>query len=27
MSEFEILRKVELPLAVPGIMTGIRGST
>jgi osmoprotectant transport system permease protein len=27
MSEFEILRKVELPIAVPGIMTGIRGST
>lgn len=27
MSEFEILRKVELPLAVPNIMTGIRGST
>jgi osmoprotectant transport system permease protein len=27
MSEFEILRKVELPLAVEGIMTGIRGST
>jgi len=27
MSEFEILRKVELPLAVDGIMTGIRGST
>jgi osmoprotectant transport system permease protein len=26
MSEFEILRKVELPLAVPNIMTGIRGS-
>jgi osmoprotectant transport system permease protein len=27
MSEFEILRKVELPLAVEGIMTGIRGAT
>ena len=27
MTEFEILRKVELPLAVRGIMTGIRGST
>lgn len=27
MSEFEILRKVELPLAVPSIMAGIRGST
>jgi osmoprotectant transport system permease protein len=27
MTEFEILRKVELPLAVEGIMTGIRGST
>jgi osmoprotectant transport system permease protein len=27
MTEFEILRKVELPLAVPGIMAGIRGST
>ena len=27
MSEFEILRKVELPLAVGNIMTGIRGAT
>lgn len=27
MTEFEILRKVEVPLAVEGIMTGIRGST
>jgi osmoprotectant transport system permease protein len=27
MTEFEILRKVEMPLAVDGIMTGIRGST
>jgi osmoprotectant transport system permease protein len=27
MTEFEILRKVELPLAVPSIMSGIRGST
>ena len=27
MTEFEILRKVELPLAVPSIMTGIRGAT
>ncbi len=27
MTELEILRKVELPLAVPSIMTGIRGST
>ncbi len=27
MSEFEILRKVELPLAVPSIMSGIRGSS
>ena len=27
MTEFEILRKVELPMAVPGIMTGVRGST
>jgi osmoprotectant transport system permease protein len=27
MSEFEILRKVELPMAVPGVMTGIRGAT
>jgi osmoprotectant transport system permease protein len=26
MSEFEILRRVELPLAVPSIMSGIRGS-
>jgi osmoprotectant transport system permease protein len=27
MTEFEILRKVEVPLAVEGIMTGIRGAT
>ena len=27
MTEFEILRKVEMPMAVPSIMTGIRGST
>ena len=27
MTEFEILRKVELPLAVPSIMQGIRGSS
>jgi osmoprotectant transport system permease protein len=27
MTEFEILRKVEMPLAVEGIMTGIRGAT
>jgi osmoprotectant transport system permease protein len=27
MSEFEILRKVEMPLAVEGIMSGIRGAT
>jgi osmoprotectant transport system permease protein len=27
MTELEILRKVELPMAVPGIMTGVRGST
>lgn len=27
MTEFEILRKIELPLAVAGIMTGIRGAT
>lgn len=27
MTEFEILRRVELPLAVGSIMTGIRGST
>ena len=27
MSEFEILRKVEMPLAVEGIMTGIRGAS
>jgi len=27
MTEFEILRKVELPLSVQGILTGIRGST
>jgi osmoprotectant transport system permease protein len=27
MSEFEIMRKVELPIAVPGIMTGIRGAS
>jgi osmoprotectant transport system permease protein len=27
MTEFEILRKVEMPLAVPTLMTGIRGAT
>lgn len=27
MTEFQILRKVELPLAVPSIMQGIRGSS
>jgi osmoprotectant transport system permease protein len=27
MTEFEVLRKVEMPLAVEGIMTGIRGAT
>lgn len=27
MTEFELVRKVELPLAVPSIMTGIRGAT
>jgi osmoprotectant transport system permease protein len=27
MTEFEIVRKVELPLAVPTIMSGVRGST
>ncbi|HXS46872.1 MAG TPA: ABC transporter permease subunit [Solirubrobacterales bacterium] len=27
MSEFEILRKVELPLAVPTLMTGVRTAT
>lgn len=27
MTEFEVLRKVELPLAVPAIMSGVRGST
>jgi osmoprotectant transport system permease protein len=27
MTEFEVLRKVELPLAVPSIMQGIRGSS
>jgi osmoprotectant transport system permease protein len=27
MSEFEILRKVEMPLAVPTLMTGVRGAT
>jgi osmoprotectant transport system permease protein len=27
MSEFEIMRKVELPIAVPSIMTGIRGAS
>mgnify|MGYP001556667919 CR=1 FL=1 len=27
MTEFEVLRKVEVPLAVPGIMTGVRGAT
>jgi osmoprotectant transport system permease protein len=27
MSEFEILRKVELPLAVPSVMSGVRGAS
>jgi osmoprotectant transport system permease protein len=27
MTEFEIVRKVELPMAVPAIMSGVRGST
>jgi osmoprotectant transport system permease protein len=27
MTEFQVLRKVELPLAVPGIMQGVRGAT
>jgi osmoprotectant transport system permease protein len=27
MTEFEVLRKVELPLAVPSIMGGVRGGT
>jgi len=27
MSEFEVLRKVEVPLAIPTIFTGIRGAT
>jgi osmoprotectant transport system permease protein len=27
MSELEVLRKVELPLAVPTLMTGVRGAT
>jgi osmoprotectant transport system permease protein len=27
MTEFEVLRKVELPLAIPSIMQGIRGAT
>lgn len=27
MTEFEILRKVELPIAVPSVMTGVRGAT
>jgi osmoprotectant transport system permease protein len=27
MSEFEVLRKVEIPMAVPGIMSGIRTSS
>ena len=27
MSEFEVLRKVEMPLAVPTLMTGVRGAT
>ena len=27
MSEFEILRKVEIPLAIPALMGGIRGAT
>jgi osmoprotectant transport system permease protein len=27
MTEFEILRKVELPLAIPTVMSGVRGAT
>ncbi len=27
MTEFEILRKVEIPLAIPTLMGGIRGAT
>lgn len=27
MTEFEVLRKVEIPLAIPTLMTGIRGAT
>ena len=27
MSEFEVLRKVEMPLAIPTLMTGVRGAT
>lgn len=27
MSEFEVLRKVELPLAIPTVMGGVRGAT
>lgn len=27
MSEFEVLRKVEVPLAIPTLMTGVRGAT
>lgn len=27
MSELEVLRKVELPLAIPTLMTGVRGAT
>lgn len=27
MTEFEIMRKVELPMAVPSIMTGVRGAS
>ena len=27
MTEFEVLRKVEMPMAVPGIMSGVRTSS
>ena len=27
MTEFEVLRKVELPLAIPTVMSGVRGAT
>jgi osmoprotectant transport system permease protein len=27
MTEFQILRKIELPLAVPSIMQGVRGAS